>query len=39
MLDLTDAQVNAALAYIATHREAVEVEYQMVLRCAPICHV
>jgi len=32
MLDLTDAQVNAALSYINVHRAEVEVEYQIVLQ-------
>ena len=32
MLGLTDEQVNAALAYIETHRVAVEAEYQLVLK-------
>lgn len=31
-LSLTDAQVNAALSYIETHREQVEAEYQLVLK-------
>jgi hypothetical protein len=31
-LELTDAQVQAALAYIATHRDEVEDEYQRILR-------
>lgn len=32
MLNLTDEQVNAALSYIETHRQEVEVEYQLVLK-------
>ena len=32
ILSLTDTQLNAALAYIETHREQVEAEYQLVLR-------
>jgi len=31
MLSLTDEQVDAALAYIDTHREKVEAEYQTIL--------
>ena len=32
MLSLTDEQINAALAYIETHRPEVEAEYQTVLQ-------
>jgi uncharacterized protein (DUF433 family) len=32
MLSLTEEQVNAALAYIDTHRAEVEAEYQVVLQ-------
>ncbi|WP_373526487.1 DUF433 domain-containing protein [Nostoc sp.] len=32
MLDLTDEQVSAALAYIEAHRTEVEAEYQLVLK-------
>ena len=32
LFDLTEEQINAALAYIETHRTAVEAEYQQVLR-------
>ncbi|MGV0026771.1 DUF433 domain-containing protein [Phormidesmis priestleyi] len=32
MLNLTDAQVDAALGYIDTHRVEVEAEYQFVLK-------
>jgi uncharacterized protein (DUF433 family) len=32
MLNLTDEQINAALAYIETHRQEVEAEYQLVLK-------
>jgi uncharacterized protein (DUF433 family) len=32
MLDLTDEQVSAALAYIEGHRTEVEAEYQLVLK-------
>lgn len=34
MLNLTDEQVNAALAYIDAHRAEVEAEYQFVLKGA-----
>lgn len=33
-LNLTDAQINAALAYIETHPAEVEAEYQEVLKAA-----
>ncbi|MCU0567931.1 MAG: DUF433 domain-containing protein [Oculatellaceae cyanobacterium Prado106] len=32
LFNLTETQINAALAYIETHRAAVEVEYQQVLK-------
>ena len=32
LFDLTEEQMNAALTYIETNREAVEAEYQQVLR-------
>ncbi|WP_334311642.1 hypothetical protein [Kamptonema animale] len=32
MFDLTEAQINAALAYIEVNRADVEVEYQQVLK-------
>ncbi|MBC6452481.1 MAG: DUF433 domain-containing protein [Hormoscilla sp. SP5CHS1] len=32
--DLTDEQIDGALSYIETHREAVEVEYQEIMRQA-----
>lgn len=32
LFELTEEQINAALAYIAANRDAVEVEYQMVLK-------
>jgi uncharacterized protein (DUF433 family) len=34
LFDLTEEQINAALAYIETHRAAVEAEYQQVLQDA-----
>jgi uncharacterized protein (DUF433 family) len=36
ILNLTDEQVNAALSYIETHRQEVEVEYQLVLKEAEL---
>ncbi len=32
LFDLTEEQINAALAYIEANRDTVEVEYQMVLK-------
>lgn len=32
LFELTEEQINAALTYIETHREEVEVEYQQVLK-------
>ncbi|MBD2093243.1 DUF433 domain-containing protein [Microcoleus sp. FACHB-1515] len=32
LFELTEQQINAALAYIETHRSEVEVEYQQVLK-------
>jgi hypothetical protein len=32
LFDLTEAQINGALAYIEENRDAVEVEYQIVLK-------
>lgn len=32
LFDLTEEQINAALAYIETHRAGVEAEYQQVLK-------
>ena len=32
LFDLTEAQINAALAYIEANRATVEAEYQMVLK-------
>jgi uncharacterized protein (DUF433 family) len=34
LFDLTEAQINAALSYIETHRPEVEAEYQVVLKQA-----